>query len=102
MARLVTVKDAHAATALEVVAGNKLFQVVVDDELTAKALLQKGSLRRRVTIIPLNKISRQVIPLGFLRDSDAAAFFVADSLEVIGHSFFFSSFFGCWECPRLE
>ena len=45
MARLVTVKDAESATALQVVAGNKLFQVVVDDELTAKALLQKGSLR---------------------------------------------------------
>ncbi len=55
------------------VAGNKLFQVVVDDELTAKALLQKGSLRRRVTIIPLNKISRQVDTLGSLRDSDAVA-----------------------------
>ena len=60
VARPVTVKDAESATALEVVAGNKLFQVVVDDELTAKALLQKGSLRRRVTVIPLNKISRQV------------------------------------------
>ena len=60
MARLVTVKDAESATALQVVAGSKLFQVVVDDELTAKALLQKGSLRRRVTIIPLNKISSQV------------------------------------------
>ena len=32
-------------------------QVVVDSEATAKALLSKGQLRNRVTIIPLNKVS---------------------------------------------
>lgn len=31
-------------------------QVVVDTEQTAKALLSKGQLRNRVTIIPLNKV----------------------------------------------
>ena len=31
-------------------------QVVVDSEQTAKALLSKGRLRNRVTIIPLNKV----------------------------------------------
>jgi structural maintenance of chromosome 2 len=60
-ARLVTVPDAACATALEVAAGGKLYQVVVDDEQTGKALLQKGGLRRRVTIIPLNKISHRVL-----------------------------------------
>lgn len=30
-------------------------QVVVDTEATAKALLSRGQLRNRVTIIPLNK-----------------------------------------------
>jgi hypothetical protein len=30
-------------------------QVVVDSEATAKALLSRGQLRNRVTIIPLNK-----------------------------------------------
>ncbi len=30
-------------------------QVVVDSEATAKALLARGQLRNRVTIIPLNK-----------------------------------------------
>lgn len=31
-------------------------QVVVDDETTAKDLLERGRLTRRVTIIPLNKV----------------------------------------------
>ena len=50
------VKDPAASTALEVVAGGKLYQVVVDTEVTGKALLSKGQLQKRVTIIPLNKI----------------------------------------------
>ena len=69
VAKLVSVKDPATATALEVVAGGKLFQVVVDDTETAKALLQKGQLRRRVTIIPLNKIARH----GLIPDGKVAA-----------------------------
>jgi structural maintenance of chromosome 2 len=61
VARLVKVTDPSASTALEVIAGGKLYQVVVDDEVTAKALLQKGGLKRRVTILPLNKIKGGVI-----------------------------------------
>ena len=56
VAKLVQVKDQAAATALEVAAGGKLYQVVVDTEATAKALLAKGQLRNRVTIIPINKV----------------------------------------------
>lgn len=56
VARLVSIKDKASATALEVAAGGKLFQVVVDTEATAKALLAKGQLRSRVTIIPINKV----------------------------------------------
>ncbi|KAL3940261.1 MAG: hypothetical protein SGARI_001047, partial [Bacillariaceae sp.] len=41
---------------LEVVAGGKLFQVVVDEAITGKAILDRGKLTRRVTIIPLDKI----------------------------------------------
>ena len=41
---------------VQVAAGGKLFNVVVDTENTGKQLLQKGGLQRRVTIIPLNKI----------------------------------------------
>ena len=36
-------------------------QVVVEDEVTAKALLAKGKLQRRVTIIPLNKITDRTV-----------------------------------------
>jgi structural maintenance of chromosome 2 len=56
VARLVTVNKTEHATALEVVAGSKLYQVVVDEAITGKALLSKGKLERRVTIIPLDKI----------------------------------------------
>lgn len=57
VAKLITaIPDAKYATALEVVAGGKLFQVVVDEAITGKALLERGHLVRRVTIIPLDKI----------------------------------------------
>ncbi|KXZ47638.1 hypothetical protein GPECTOR_34g797 [Gonium pectorale] len=57
VATLVRVKDPTAALALEVAAGGKLYQVVVDDDATGKELLTRGQLRRRTTIIPLNKVS---------------------------------------------
>ncbi|PTB45910.1 hypothetical protein M441DRAFT_86560 [Trichoderma asperellum CBS 433.97] len=47
----------RAGTALEICAGGRLYNVVVDSEVTGTQLLQKGRLRKRVTIIPLNKIS---------------------------------------------
>ena len=56
LASLVTPCDGKYAAALEVVAGGRLYQVVVDDEKTGKALLERGQLRRRVTLIPLNKV----------------------------------------------
>ena len=43
------------------VAGGKLFQVVVDEAITGKALLSRGRLQRRVTIIPLDKIKSKRI-----------------------------------------
>lgn len=46
-----------ASTALEISAGGRLYNVVVDDEKVGSSLLEKGQLRKRVTIIPLNKIS---------------------------------------------
>lgn len=57
VAKLVRLKDPATATALEVAAAGKLYQVVVDSERTAKALLSNGQLKQRVTIIPLNKVS---------------------------------------------
>ncbi|KAF9158091.1 Structural maintenance of chromosomes protein 2 [Actinomortierella ambigua] len=46
-----------AATALEICAGGRLYNVVVDNEVIGSQLLQRGRLRKRVTIIPLNKIT---------------------------------------------
>jgi structural maintenance of chromosome 2 len=59
VANLITIPKEHVdkATALEVCAGGKLYQVVVESQDVATQLIQKGKLRRRVTIIPLNKIS---------------------------------------------
>ncbi|KAH7537858.1 hypothetical protein FEM48_Zijuj03G0137600 [Ziziphus jujuba var. spinosa] len=62
VARLIKVKDSSTMTALEVTAAGKLFNVVVDTEDTGKQLLQNGDLRRRVTIIPLNKIQSNPVP----------------------------------------
>lgn len=61
VASLISVKDTSATTALELVAGERLYNVVVDTEITGKKLLEKGELKRRYTIIPLNKISARSI-----------------------------------------
>ncbi|KAJ6934872.1 hypothetical protein NC651_009764 [Populus alba x Populus x berolinensis] len=63
VAKLIKVNDSSTMTALEVTAGGKLFNVVVDTESTGKQLLQNGDLRRRVTIIPLNKIQPHTVPI---------------------------------------
>ena len=59
VAELINIPDKHkeATTALEVCAGGKLYNVVVESEVIGSQLLQNGKLRRRVTIIPLNKIT---------------------------------------------
>ncbi|KAJ9583005.1 hypothetical protein L9F63_022663, partial [Diploptera punctata] len=54
--KLFKMKDPAMSTALEIAAGGRLFNVIVDTEVTAKKLLNKGQLQRRTTIIPLNKI----------------------------------------------
>ncbi|KIX02639.1 uncharacterized protein Z518_08581 [Rhinocladiella mackenziei CBS 650.93] len=46
-----------AGTALEICAGGRLYNVVVDTAEIGTQLLQNGKLKKRVTIIPLNKIS---------------------------------------------
>ncbi|KAL7424509.1 Structural maintenance of chromosomes protein 2 [Cryptotrichosporon argae] len=59
VATLVDLDESHYAssTALEICAGGKLYNVVVEDEKVGSALLSGGKLRKRVTIIPLNKIN---------------------------------------------
>ncbi|NXV50239.1 SMC2 protein, partial [Uria aalge] len=58
---LITVKDVSKAKALEAAAGGKLYNIIVDTEVTGKKLLEKGELKRRYTIIPLNKISARCL-----------------------------------------
>lgn len=48
--------DYNKSTALEITAGGRLYNVVVESEKVGKELLQNGKLKKRVTIIPLNKI----------------------------------------------
>jgi len=50
-------EQTRAGTALEICAGGRLYNVVVDSAETGTQLLQHGKLRKRVTIIPLNKIA---------------------------------------------
>lgn len=50
-------ENTQAGTALEICAGGRLYNVVVDSSETGTQLLQNGKLKKRVTIIPLNKIS---------------------------------------------
>jgi structural maintenance of chromosome 2 len=59
VAQLFTLEKDHtrAGTALEICAGGRLYNVVVDSTDTGTQLLQNGKLKKRVTIIPLNKIS---------------------------------------------
>lgn len=59
VAQLFTLDKNHtkAGTALEICAGGRLYNVVVDTAETGTQLLQNGKLRKRVTIIPLNKIA---------------------------------------------
>nr|DBA11433.1 TPA_inf: SMC2 [Testicularia cyperi] len=51
-------QDKHKySTALEICAGGRLYNVVVEDERVGSKLLAKGQLKKRVTLIPLNKIN---------------------------------------------
>jgi structural maintenance of chromosome 2 len=59
VATLTSLSDKHfdKSTALEIAAGGRLYNVVVQDEKVGKDLLENGKLKKRVTIIPLNKIN---------------------------------------------
>lgn len=81
VARLIKVKIPNHSTALEVVAGGKLYQVVVDEAITGKALLDKGKLQRRVTIIPLDKI----VPRRITSATSEAATTIANDLNTTAH-----------------
>jgi structural maintenance of chromosome 2 len=63
VAELITLdkENFDASTALEICAGGKLYNVVVENEKVGAQLLDRGKLRRRWTLIPLNKIQGQKI-----------------------------------------
>ena len=61
LAKLFRVPDTRNCRAIEICAGGRLFNVVVDTNQTAASLLNHGQLRHRVTIIPLNKIASNCI-----------------------------------------
>lgn len=89
VAKLVHVKDKIHATALEIAAGGKLYQIVVDNEQTGKLLLGKNVLKKRVTILPLNKISNRIIDSNKLnlahQIAQSKGGFAELALELIGY-----------------
>ncbi|KAJ1939894.1 Structural maintenance of chromosomes protein 2, partial [Linderina pennispora] len=63
VAQLIDIDDKNkfASVALEITAGGRIYNVIVDDDTTGALLLKNGRLKRRVTIIPLNKISAHTL-----------------------------------------
>jgi structural maintenance of chromosome 2 len=111
VAKLLRVKDAAVTTALEVLAGGKLFQLVVDTDSTGKALLAHGQLKQRVTIIPLNRVQSRTASVG----QQAAAASVSGgaaklALSLVGYDdevqaamqYVFGAGFVCKVRPRLR
>lgn len=87
VATLVSVKDTRYASALEVAAGGKLYQLVVDNEATGKAMLTAGKLRRRVTIIPLSKIRRGTLSEGAVEAAkDIGGDAAVTAMELVGYA----------------
>lgn len=89
VARLIKIESREAATALEIAAGAKLYQVVVDNEQTGKLLLQKGGLRKRVTILPLNKIAGRCVEPAKVKNAERLAAKMGGTaklaLELVGY-----------------
>ena len=73
VAKLIQVRDPKHSTALEIIAGGKLYQVVVDEAITGKALLERGKLQKRVTVIPLDKIKSQQLDHNAVRKATSIA-----------------------------
>lgn len=69
VANLITVGDVNTATALEVVAGGRLYNIIVDTSDTGKLLLSKGKLKQKVTIIPLDKINHRTLDDNKIRNA---------------------------------
>ncbi|KAG2043992.1 condensin complex subunit SMC2 [Suillus americanus] len=88
VANLTSIPPQHQnkSQALEIVAGGKLYNVVVEDEKVGKDLLQNGKLKKRVTIIPLNKINSFALSAQRLAQVDQLAPGKANlALSLIGY-----------------
>lgn len=87
-AQLFTLSETNfdSALALQVCAGGRLFNVVVSDQNTASQLLENGKLKKRVTIIPLNKIAARTInPQSVKLAKELAPDKVQLALDLIGY-----------------
>eukprot|EP00178_Gracilaria_changii_P013264 TRINITY_DN374_c0_g1_i1.p1 TRINITY_DN374_c0_g1~~TRINITY_DN374_c0_g1_i1.p1 ORF type:complete len:1218 (-),score=243.56 TRINITY_DN374_c0_g1_i1:9559-13212(-) len=85
VAKLIRVKDSKVTTAIEVAAGGRLYQVVVDTDSTANDLLKKGQLLRRVTILPLNKIRHEVLPASKVKRAKQIESSAELALSLVGY-----------------
>lgn len=68
--QLIKVKDPQNALALEVAAGGKLFNIIVKDQETAKALLERGHLQKSHTFLPLDRIQGRSLDPQKLRNAE--------------------------------
>ena len=83
-AELITVAEPKYYTALETVAGAKLYNVVTDDVATSKRLIDSRRLTRRVTFIPLAKIVPRTLPPRALQAAERLGGRLA--LSLVGYS----------------
>lgn len=60
--KLFDVTDPKYTLALSTAGGGTLFNLVVDDEVVSKKILERGQLQTRITIIPISKIQGSRIP----------------------------------------
>ncbi|KAJ1737582.1 Structural maintenance of chromosomes protein 2 [Coemansia sp. Benny D160-2] len=89
VAHLINIDDNNkfATVALEITASAKIYNVIVDDDNTGTLLLNNGKLRRRVTIIPLNKISAQMLDADIVNFAKSLAPGKVDTaLSLVGFS----------------
>lgn len=73
LARLLAVRDPKYAGALEMVAGGKLFNLVVDSAETANLIIEKGQVKKRITCLPLDKLASEPLRAQRLAAAKAVA-----------------------------
>ncbi|KAJ1860537.1 Structural maintenance of chromosomes protein 2, partial [Coemansia sp. RSA 2703] len=89
VATLINIEDKNkfAAVALEITAGGRIYNVIVDDDDTGSQLIKNGKLKRRVTIIPLNKIAANQLDPGIVNFAKSLAPGKVDTaLSLVGYS----------------